>query len=89
MSNIIIPNKERNYNKSCKDFVPLKDGTLLGDIRYCNRSLECKQTDAKGSGFISDWHKFYNYETQEQEFDYFCTGMYGDSDERREDKEIS
>lgn len=90
MSNLILINDEnRCYGKNCVDFKPLEDGTLTGDTRYCNHSVECKQTDAKGVGFLSNWYWYYDYDTGEREFDYFCTGMYGDKDERTEDKEVS
>ncbi len=76
MSNIIIPSRDRDYAKDCKDFTPLKDGTLTGDLKYCDLSLECRQTDACAMGYVSDWYEFIDVETGEDAFDYFCTGMY-------------
>ena len=90
MSNLIITNNtEKCYNRECVDFKPLADGTLTGDVKYCNLSIDCKQTDVYGNGYLSDWYEFYNHETGEQAFDYFCTGCYGDVDERKEDKKVS
>lgn len=86
---IIVNNGERFYNKDCPDFKPLEDGTLTGDTKYCNYSIDCQQTDVVGCGYISDWYKFFNHDTGEQAFDYFCTGCYGDKDERKEDKKVS
>ena len=47
MSNfIIIPTEDSmKYRKNCTDFRCLKDGTLTGDERFCDRSFECEQTD--------------------------------------------
>jgi len=75
VSNIII-RSEKFAGKDCPDWCPLKDGTLTGDPKYCDRSLECKQTDVYAKGFLTHWHKFRNEETGEEAFDYFCTGMY-------------
>lgn len=90
MSNlIIIDGNSKCYGKDCIDFDPLEDGTLTGDTKYCNHSIECKQSDVYGKGYIADWYEFYNHETKEQAFDYFCTGCYGGTDERKEDKKVS
>ena len=49
MSSIILPTKDSiKYKKNCADFRCLKDGTLAGDERFCDRSFECEQT-----GFIN------------------------------------
>jgi hypothetical protein len=90
MSNIIIPSKDRDYGKDCRDFCPLKDGTLTGDLKYCDRSLICKQTDVFACGYVSHWYKFRNEETGEESFDYFCTGMYPKRDtDDKVDKKVS
>ena len=75
MSNIILKT-DRVSGKDCPDWCPLKDGTLTGDPKYCDHSLDCKQTDVYAKGFITHWYKFRNVETGEEDFDYFCTGMY-------------
>lgn len=69
MSNLIIPNSVK-YNKDCIDWCPLHDGTITGDTKYCNMSLQCRQI-----GMRSDWYKFRDTLGNES-FDYFCTGMY-------------
>jgi len=61
MSNILInvPNNEREngctqdsikYNKDCDDFVCLDDGTKVGECKYCNLSLVCRQIDILPNG---------------------------------------
>lgn len=90
MSNlIIIDDENKNCGKDCIDFKPLEDGTLTGDHKYCNWSIDCKQTDVFGRGYLSNWYKFFNHDTGEEAFDYFCTGMFGDKEERKEDKKVS
>lgn len=76
MSNIITTRKDRDYGKDCCDFCPLEDGTLTGDLKYCNFSLQCKQTNARAVGYVAHWYKFRDTESGEVCFDYFCTGMY-------------
>ena len=70
--------------KNCIDFVPLKDGTLKGDSKYCDRSLECTQV-----GMHSDWYRFFNYETGKYEVDYFCIGKYPTKEQKGKDEEVS
>ena len=84
MSNIIIPG-ERTHDKQCPDWCALEDGTRVGDTKYCNLSLQCKQI-----GMRSDWYVFRNIEGVES-FDYFCTGMYIDTEkeEKGVDEEVS
>ena len=76
MSNIII--------KDCNDFKALQDGTITGDMHYCDLSLECRQL-----GMKSDWYNFYNHETGTYEFDYFCTGMKVTEETKNVDEEVS
>ena len=52
MSNIINLS-EKKHDKDCPDWIPLPDGTITGDPKYCGNSLNCKQI-----GFRSDWHWF-------------------------------
>ncbi len=90
MSNIIIPDKDKDYGKACANFKPLSDGTITGDLKYCDNSLQCKQTDACAIGYVAHWYEFRNVETGEDAFDYFCTGMYPRKDtDDKVDKEIS
>ena len=83
MSSIIIPG-EQKHDKECLDWTPLRDGTRVGDCKYCDLSIECRQI-----GYKSDWYQFRNMETGEQNFDYFCTGFKVTEDTRKEDKEVS
>jgi hypothetical protein len=82
MSNIIKIGKAAG--KDCADWVPLEDGTRTGDTKYCNLSRLCKQI-----GMKSDWYEFYNHETGENDFDYFCTGMYATEENKKDDDEVS
>jgi hypothetical protein len=68
--------------KDCLDFVPLQDGTLKGDMKYCNLSLQCRQV-----GMVSDWYNYFDHTTGEYCFDYFCTGKY--VKDKVEDREVS
>ncbi len=76
MSNILI--------KDCSDFCPLKDGTLKGDYKYCNLSQLCTQL-----GMKSDWYQFFNHETKEYDFDYFCVGVFATEENKKDDDEVS
>ena len=58
---INIPDSEREngrtkdsikYKKDCVDFQSLRDGTMLGDHRYCNLSLCCRQIDVLPNGKV-------------------------------------
>jgi len=70
--------------KDCMEFEPLKDGTMKGDFKYCDRSLECRQL-----GMKTDWYEFYNHETSSFDFDYFCTGCYATEENKKDDDEVS
>lgn len=83
MAHIFLPN-ELKHNKDCKDWCPLKDGTKVGDAKYCELSRQCRQI-----GMKSDWYHFYDYESCELSFDYFCTGMYVTSENKSKDEEVS
>ena len=103
MAKIIIPRAERidgrtpdslKYNKDCKDFVCLDDGTIVRECRYCNLSLQCRQVgiiDGKfvpmESHFLPIYDENGNYIAQEL----FCTGMYDERplEERTEDDKVS
>jgi hypothetical protein len=83
MSNIIITT-DRRHNKDCSDWCPLNDGTLTGDPKYCDLSLQCRQI-----GMKSDWYRFRDQDGNES-FDYFCTGMYlnPEKEEKNIDEEV-
>ncbi len=38
------------YKKDCYDFICLKDGTKLGESKYCQHSMECQHIDYDGNG---------------------------------------
>jgi hypothetical protein len=83
MSKIII-HSDRKSDKDCSDWTPLNDGTITGDSKYCNLSIQCKQL-----GMRSDWYKFRDINGKSA-FDYFCTGMYLEcKDEGKIDEEVS
>jgi hypothetical protein len=72
------------YNKDCSDWAPLKDGTMLGDPKYCDLSTRCRQV-----GMKTDWYNFFNFETKEYDLDYFCTGFFCTEENKRDDDEVS
>ena len=93
MTEIIIPNKKDPHDvdkpKDCEDFIPLNDGTIAGDRKYCDLSSLCKQV-----GMLADWHEWYEVYTNEngevvKELmrDYLCTGKCPIWEERSEDSE--
>jgi hypothetical protein len=77
--------------KDCKDFVPLNDGTSLGDKKYCDLSRFCKQV-----GMFGEWIEYYEVYTdnqgnvvKEKVRDYLCTGKQPIWEERSRDGEAS
>lgn len=101
MTEIIIPNKKDPHDvdakKDCPDFVPLNDGTIAGDRKYCDRSTLCRQFDANTNmGFYSEWHKWCEFYTDENGqmvsedcMDYLCTGKFPIFEERMEDEKAT
>ena len=80
------------YNKDCRDFICLSEGTLFGDHRYCNLSLQCRQVDVVGTDTIpmeSHYCPIVNPKTQEIiEWQYYCTGKHDNrSLEERKDSD--
>ena len=78
MSRIIIPGERDpiKRGKDCPDFVPLKDGTLTGDGKYCDLSFQCKQI-----GFWSEYVQIKDPQTLKLlEQDYLCRGVYADKE---------
>jgi len=67
----IIINKPKDdiLDKDCMDFVPLEDGTIIGEKKYCNLSFQCKQV-----GYYSEYCKFFNAQGEIVVQDYLCTG---------------
>ena len=68
------------YNKSCPDFVCLKDGTLFGDYRYCQLSTVCRQADyVNGKPVPMETHycKVVDPTTNQVAYwEYYCTGKH-------------
>lgn len=83
MVEIIIKDmKDDILDKDCSDFVPMDDGTIIGDKKYCNLSFHCKQI-----GYYSEYYKFFNAKGELVEQDYLCTGKKVRLEETRKDEE--
>lgn len=107
MSDILlnIPDNERDggrtkdaakYKKDCDDFVCLDDGTILGECKYCNLSLVCRQVDVLPNGKVMPMESHYlpvkdAITGETLEWQYFCTGMHDLRvfKERKEDDKAS
>lgn len=84
MSNILVSTERTpdsiKYNKDCRDFISLKDGTIAGEYKYCDRSEGCHQTDlinGRPVSMESHYLSIIDLTTGEtMEWRYFCTGMY-------------
>ena len=77
--------------KDCKDFVPLNDGTILGDKKYCNLSKQCKQID-----MYSEYVECYEFYLDSDGIlnkrsvrEYLCTGKRPLFEERSKDEKAS
>lgn len=68
------------YRKDCPDFICLKDGTLLGDYKYCDLSTICTQTgylDGNAVPMENHYCPVIKQSTGElSHYDYYCTGKY-------------
>jgi len=83
MVDIIIKNmRDDILDKDCPDFVPMKDGTILGDKKYCDLSFQCKQI-----GYYSEYCKFFDANGELVEQDYLCTGKKVKMEEVLKDEE--
>ena len=84
MTEIIMKGKKDDIlDKDCVDFIPLEDGTIHGEKKYCNLSLQCRQI-----GMKSDYVEFFDPKTGELVgHDYFCTGKKPIFEERFIDEE--
>ena len=112
MSEIIIPVKEKivlfkkdeklrtsaskKYKKDCYDFICLEDGTVLGEHKYCQLSMECqhKDYDENGKSIPMKTHilPVINTRTGEVvEHQMTCTGIVDrrSLNERRDDDTVS
>ena len=82
---IIIKNKKDDIlDKDCIDFIPLDDGTIIGDKKYCNLSFDCKQI-----GYYSEYCQFFNGRGEMVLNDYLCTGKYVKPEEVQRDEEAN
>lgn len=84
------------YCKNCKDFMCLDDGTIVGEHRYCNLSLQCRQVDVDlaGKSIPMESHILVILDPitgEELNQELFCTGMHDlrPLKERIEDDKIS
>jgi hypothetical protein len=81
---LILPGNESisdsiKYNKNCRDFQILDDGTIVGDYHYCNLSNYCRQIDITNGIPIpmeSNYLPIFDPLTNEIEWLNYCTGMY-------------
>jgi len=82
MSNIITKEKtleDSRKDKDCQDFIPLNDGTLVGDWRYCQRSLICQQMHPNEAGILIGCISHHlmvkdPFDPEDEIFAAFCTG---------------
>lgn len=82
------------FNKDCKDFQILNDGTKVGDYRYCNLSLDCRQIDIGLNGKAIPMEANYLVivdKDGEITHELFCTGYHDLRclSERMEDNKVS
>ena len=84
------------YGKGCFDFKTLNDGTIVGEHRYCEHSLICRQIDVLNNGKVIPMESHYlpildpiTGEVISHEL--FCTGMHDlrPHKERIEDDKVS
>lgn len=85
----------KKYKKDCCEFVCLRDGTLIGECRYCDLSLICRQVDVLPNGEVVPMEAHYLpvYDSNDElvSFELFCTGMHDlrPLKERIEDDKVS
>lgn len=83
------------YNKDCRDFISKKDGTIVGESKYCEMSELCHQMDMLNGRPVqmeSHYLPITDSTTGEViEWQYFCTGVYDfrPLKERMEDNKVS
>jgi hypothetical protein len=82
------------YNKDCNDFQCLEDGTIIGECRYCNLSLHCRQVDIgmNAKAIPMEAHYLTIIAADGEEFhELFCTGLYDlrSLNDRVEDDKVS
>ena len=52
-------NDSIKYKKDCFDFKKLNDGTIVGEYRYCEHSLICRQIDVLANGKVMPMEAHY------------------------------
>jgi hypothetical protein len=82
MEIIMKGSKDNILIKDCMDFVPMQDGTKLGDKKYCDLSFQCQQI-----GYYSEFCKWFNAAGELVEQDYLCTGQKVKKEEVHKDEE--
>lgn len=88
-------NDSIKYCKDCEHFKNLDDATIIGDSRYCELSLQCRQVDVLPNGKVVNMeaHRLPLYDefgTMVAE-ELFCTGNFDlrPLKERIEDDKVS
>ena len=75
-----ITNDSVKYNKDCRHFKSLKDGSIIGDYHYWNLSLKCRQVDVLLNGKVlpmeACWLPIYDGLGNKVAEELFCTGMH-------------
>ncbi len=66
----------KGSNERCIDFVPINDGTISGDDRYCNRSFQCKQIGYRSVAVYIGLNEGMD------DYDLLCTGWKMESGEK-------
>lgn len=69
------------YSKQCFDFCCMDDGSIVGEYKYCNLSLGCRQIDVLSNGdpVGMEAHYLPIIDPQTKEViceQLFCTGMH-------------
>lgn len=69
------------FNKDCQNFKNLDDGTITGEYRYCNLSLQCRQIDVLRNGDVVSMESHYlpiidSITSEVLSHELFCTGMH-------------
>jgi len=83
------------YSKDCADFKCLKDGTIVGEYKYCDLSLHCRQIDIVYGGKAVPMEAHYlpilDAAGNVIAHELFCTGIYDNRSlkERSEDDKVS
>jgi len=69
MDIIMKGSKDDILVKDCPDFIPLEDGTIIKEKKYCDLSFKCKQI-----GYRSEYCQFFDAVGELVLQEYLCTG---------------